>query len=274
MKIIDLNENHETTWLNCLEDWSDEMKEAGEGKKIWYEKHRRKGLRVKLALEQEQVIGMIQYIPIEHSHVKGRNLYFIYCIWVHGHKQGVGNRQHRGTGIALLDAAESDVRTLGAEGIAAWGLALPIWMRSSWYRKQGYKVADRDGIAHLLWKPFTAEAQKPQWEKTAKKPENRKDAVVVTAFRNGWCQVQNINCERARKAASLFGPNVIYREIDTTESAALEEWGIADGIFVDDKLISTGPPLTIGKIEKRISRQLRRKRLSPPKDGNLSPISR
>jgi len=261
MNIIDLNEGHESTWLNCLEDWSDEMKESGNGKKNWYSRYKDKGLRVKLALEKEQVIGMIQYIPIEHSHVKGESLYFIYCIWVHGHKQGIGNHQHRGTGKALLQAAESDVRNLGAKGIAAWGLAMPIWMKSSWYRKQGYRVADRDGIAHLVWKPFTTEAKKPQWIKMVKKPEYRKDRVVVTAFRNGWCQVQNINCERAKKAASQFGSRVHYREIDTTEKTALEEWGISDGIFLDNKLISTGPPLTIEKIEKQINRQLRRKHL-------------
>ncbi len=55
-----------------------------------------------------------------------RSLYFILCIWVHGHKQGPGNLQKRGMGKALLQAAEDDARDLGAKGIAAWGLWLPI----------------------------------------------------------------------------------------------------------------------------------------------------
>ena len=51
-------------------------------------------------------------------------------------KQGVGNMQKRGTGIALLAAAEEDVKSRGADGLVAWGIALPFWMKASWYKKQ------------------------------------------------------------------------------------------------------------------------------------------
>ena len=91
---------------------------------------------------------MIQYLPIEQSSVEGSGLYFIPCIWVHGHKQGRGNFQGRGMGRALLEAAEEDARALGAQGMAAWGLWLPFWMRAS-CSKHGYRSADRDGIASL-----------------------------------------------------------------------------------------------------------------------------
>ena len=33
--------------------------------------------------------------------------------------------------------------------MAAWGLALPIWMRASWFKKHGYRKADRRGFATL-----------------------------------------------------------------------------------------------------------------------------
>jgi len=46
-----------------------------------------KGLGVKLALNQEdKAIGMIQYLPVEHSYAEGKNLYAILCTWVHGYK--------------------------------------------------------------------------------------------------------------------------------------------------------------------------------------------
>jgi len=85
------------------------------------------------------------------------------CIWVHGHKQGRGNFQGHGMGSALLDAAEADARALGAKGLAAWGLWLPFWMKASWFKRHGYRKADRQGIAVLLWKPFTGDAQPPRW---------------------------------------------------------------------------------------------------------------
>ena len=93
----------------------------------------------------------------------GSGLYFIPCIWVHGHKQGRGNFQGRGMGSALLAAAEEDARALGAKGMAAWGLWLPFWMRASWFKKHGYRSVDRDGIASLVWKPFAADARPPRW---------------------------------------------------------------------------------------------------------------
>ena len=78
MKIIDLTEEHRNIYFVCLEDWSDEMKEAGNHKRLWYEAMKDKGLRVKLALDHDGIAGgMIQYFPIEHSFVEGKELYFI-----------------------------------------------------------------------------------------------------------------------------------------------------------------------------------------------------
>ena len=36
MKIIDLEEKYNHLYFMCLEDWSDEMKEAGDHKENWY----------------------------------------------------------------------------------------------------------------------------------------------------------------------------------------------------------------------------------------------
>lgn len=44
-------------------------------------KMKAQGLRVKLALnERGKVGGGIQYIPIEHAAVEGRDLYFVECL--------------------------------------------------------------------------------------------------------------------------------------------------------------------------------------------------
>ena len=96
MKIIDLSTEHENTYFCCLEDWSDEMKEAGDHKQRWYGRMKDKGVRVKLAQDDDGVIGgMIQYMPIEHSIFEGENLFAVLCIWVHGYKEGVGDYQKK-----------------------------------------------------------------------------------------------------------------------------------------------------------------------------------
>ena len=259
MQIIDLTQQHEEPFFKCLEEWSDEMKDAGDHKACWCRKFAERGLRVKLALDDAGTVGgMIQYLPIEESPAEGKELYFILCIWVHGYKQGPGNFQKRGMGKAMLQAAEDDARALGAKGMAAWGLWLPIWMKASWFKRNGYKKADRDGLRLLVWKPFQNDAEPPQWIKQRKTPRRIPGQVTVTAFINGWCPGQNIVFERAKRACAEFGDEVLFQPIDTSDRAVLLEWGISDSLFIDGKRVSKGPPLAYDKIVKLISKRVRR----------------
>jgi GNAT superfamily N-acetyltransferase len=217
-----------------------------------------KGLRVKIAIEDGIACGMIQYIPVEHSVIEGENLYFINCIWVHGHKQGIGNFQKKGIGKALLQAAEADIIAKGKKGMAAWGLSLPFWMKASWYKKQGYKKIDKTGVSVLLWKQFQKDALPPQWIKEKKKPEKIKGKVTVTSFINGWCPAQNIVHERAKRAAQEFGEIVQFQEIQTSNRAVFLEWGISDALFIDGKPIRTGTPPSFEKIKHKIKNNVNR----------------
>jgi len=259
MKIIDLTEEHREEYFLCLEDWSEEIKEAGDHKEIWYNKMRNKGLGVKLAVDDDgKVGGMIQYLPVEQSFIEGENLYFIHCIWVHGYKKGRGNFQKKGMGKALLEAAEADVKSNGAKGIAAWGISLPFWMKASWFKRHGYKKVDKDGMSVLLWKPFADDATPPKWIKRRKKPELIPGKVTVTAFINGWCPAQNLVFERAKRAASEFGDKVVFREINTFDRDVFLEWGTVDGLFIDDKSVRTGPPPSYTKIKKKIAKRVKK----------------
>jgi len=257
MKVIDLTEEHEALYFVCLEDWSEEMQEAGDHKQRWYHYMKDCGLRVKLVQDDEGVLaGMIQYLPIEQSPVEGRDMYYILCIWIHGHKEGRGDFRKQGMGKALLAAAEQDARERGARAMVAWGMSLPIWMRSGWYKKQGYEKIDSIGIQSLLWKKFAEDAEPPRWIRQQKKPERLTGKVVVTGLVNGWCPSMNINFERARRAVTEFDDKVVFREIDTLERTAFLEWGLMDGVFIDGELISTGPPLSYDKIKRKIAKKL------------------
>lgn len=259
MEIFDLTEETQNEYFTCLEEWSDEMKDGVGRKTCWYKGMQGKGLRVKLARNDAGVVaGMIHYAPIEHSWIEGEDLYFVYCIWVHGHKEGRGDLRKRGIGKALLRAAEEDARGLGAKGLVVWGLLLPFFMRASWFKKQGYRKVDRTGMAALLWKTFSDNASPPRWIRVKKKPELVPGKVVVTALANGWCSGINGMIERARKVSSEFGDKVVYREIDTSTRAAVREWGLSDGLFVDRKGIYKGPPLTSEQIKKAIEKKVRK----------------
>jgi len=259
MKVIDLKDEYKKAYFICLEEWSDEMKESGNHKECWYNKVKDKGLCVKLVVDDKGDIGgMIQYMPIEHSFAEGVGLYMVKCIWVHGHKQGRGNFQKKGMGRALLKAAEEDVKNKGAKGLVVWGLSIPVWMKASWYKKQGYKKADKDRIKSLLWKPFSEDALPPKWIKRKKRPKKVSGKVIVTAFINGWCPAVNIVFERTKRVCGELGDKVEFKVIDTSYRDVFQEWGITDAIYINNKELRNGPPPSYKKIKRRITRKVRR----------------
>lgn len=260
MKVIDLTENHESLYFVCLEDWSDEMKEAGDHKSNWYCKMKDKGLGVKLAVDDNgEVGGMIQYVPIEYSSAEGKDLYFIKCIWVHGYKKGRGNFQKKGMGKALLQAAEADAKARGAKAMVAWGMSLPFWMKAAWFKKQGYTKVDKSGMQELIWKPFADDAVPPKWVKQVKKPlaGMNPGKITVTAFINGYCPAQNAVLERAKRAAAELGDRVVFQQINTFDRDIFLEWGISDALYIEDKEVSAGPPLSYEKILKLLSKRVK-----------------
>jgi N-acetylglutamate synthase-like GNAT family acetyltransferase len=257
MRIVDLTPEHERAYLHCLEPEEADIADGVERKRAWLAAARDKGLLVKLALDDDgEVAGMVQAMPIEHTHVLGEKLHFIHCIWVHSHDNGIGDRSGRGMGAALLEAVEQEARAAGSLGMAAWGLALPMWMRASWFKKHGFRAVDRDGIAKLLFKPFRDDARAPRWMAPGRAPWKEDGHVTVTCFNGGWCTLQNANCVRARRAAETHSGGVVFREIDTSDPEVARRVRQDYAVFVDDKQIGTGPPLR----EEKVLRVIEKKR--------------
>lgn len=258
MEVVDLRPDRPElleAWLDCLEPWNPDAREGRAGRAAWYEAMKDRGLFVKLALEGGAPVGFIQCVPIEESPMLGSDLYAILCIWVHGHRRGVGNHQGHGIGSALLVAAEEEARRRGARGMAAWGLAIPVWMRASWFRRHGYRRVDRQGISLLVFKRFTPDARAPAWAPRGAPPEPVPGRTTVTCFSNGWCSAMNASCERARRAAASFGDAVVVRTIDTRDPAVARHWGHSDALFIDRDEVRTGPPPS----ERRLRRLIRDK---------------
>lgn len=262
MQIVELTDDLKLAYFHCLEDWSSEIKEGISHKEKWYNRMKDKGLGVRIALnEEKQPVGMIHYIPIEFSFAEGKDLYFILCIWVHGYKnKGVGNYQKRGIGRALLKAAEEDVNRRGKKGMVAWGIPLPVFMRASWFKNQGYIPVDKQGFLGpvLLWKPFSEEALPPQWIKTPKEPELIDGKVTVNAYLSGWCPAYNMTFERAKKVAAEFGEAVVFKQINAFESEDQNHWKIADDLYINDKKVTIGPPPSYEKLQRKIKKEARK----------------
>lgn len=259
MKIVDIKEQYYPTYACCFEEWSEEMTNAGDYKRIWYDCMKDRGLGVKLAIDDDgEVCGMIQYLPAEYSFIEGDGFYLITCIWVYGYEdKGIGNRQNKGIGTALLQAVEDELKKKGIKGIAAWGLSQPFWMPTSFYKKHGFKTADSRGIQELVWKAYDEDVKSPRWLRMRKRPQQEEGKVLITAFISGWCTVVNVGFENFRKAAKELGDKVEFRTINTLDSETIREWGMTDAIFIDDQEIDLGPPPSYEDTLKIITDKLR-----------------
>ncbi|MEJ2678991.1 MAG: GNAT family N-acetyltransferase [Gemmatimonadota bacterium] len=258
MQVIDLDDALCPLYFRCLEERSTETAEAEEHRARWYESFRDRGLGVKLARADDgRIVGMIQYMPAEQAFIDGRDLYFVLCLRVLPAEAGEAPR--RGVGSALLAAAEDDARARGACGVAAWGMALPPGLRASWFRRRGYRRADSQGRRVLLWKPFDDHAEPPRWIRGGDPaaPGDGHGRVRVTAFRNGWCSLQNVVFERARRAAADFGDEAVFECVDTADPGAVQAWGQVDGLFIDGVPVRTNPPPSYRKLHARLARAVR-----------------
>jgi len=261
MKIVDLSPEYESLYQVCLEDWSDDMREAGGHKARWVEAMKPNGLRVKIALDDDgKAVGFIEYLPMEYSIAEGGDGYFINCIWVHGHKQGVGDMRKRGYGSALLAAAEEDAKARGAKGMAAYGLAIPVWIPASFFRARGYRAVDKDGIARLMFKPFAPDAGAPKLIKPRKKPKAGQNPgrVTVTFLLDGYCPGRNIAYERTKRAVAEFGDQAALETVDVLDRQMYLQWGMRNELFIEDKHIGFGPPPSYEKIKRLIEKRVRR----------------
>ena len=122
----------------------------------------------------------------------------------------------------------------------------------------GYKKVDKMGIQVLLWKPFSDDAIPPKLIRQKKTPEKIEGQVTVTSFIKGWCPAQNMVYERAKRAVSELGDKVVFQEINTFDRTVALEWGIEDGLFIDDKKINTGPPPSFQKIKRKIQKRIKK----------------
>jgi hypothetical protein len=55
-----------------------------------------------------------------------------------------------------------------------------------------------------------------------------------------------------------MGDRVVFNGIDTSDKSTFLEWGISDGLFIDDKAVRTGPPPSYEKLRKLIAKRVRR----------------
>ncbi len=265
MNLIDVDSSTEGTFLRCLHDERPDDPRVVALRRRWFEAKRERGLRAKvLKLDSGEIAALCQAIPIEETHLAGEDLLTILCIWVHGYDHHIGNRQGNGYGRLILESIEEDARGSEFAGVAAWGMDFPYWNPVSFYEHMGYTRVDQEGMAVLVWKPFSDAAVAPAYRRQAKRPLGDPNRISVFAFLNGWCMGACSQCVTAREAVAGLQHVVDYHEIDTSDRETLREWGISDGVFVEGEPHRPNePPCTSEVMRGDLVEVARRKGLRP-----------
>ncbi len=238
MKILEIDENTEDTFFRCLHDEKPQNPEITRIRKEWYAKMKTKGLRAKVIIDDnETVVGLCQYLPIEHSPFEGKALMAILCMWIHGYEHLVGNQQSKGYGRLFLEYVERDARESGYKGVAVWGKDFPHWNPVSFYEHMGYIRTDKNGYDVLVWKNWDDSADAPKIRRIPiPKPEEGK--VKLTAYLCGWCGDEIDSALNAQKVAKEMEEIACCSIIDISSTPK-----IGDLLYFDDKPYRPdGPP--------------------------------
>ncbi|MCG8640823.1 MAG: GNAT family N-acetyltransferase [Desulfobacterales bacterium] len=115
-KVCKNNDAECNAFLKCLKVWNDSHSSR---KEDWMN-FIGDDLNVIMKKEGDDYVGMIQYVPIEYSFTKGKNMYFIQCIWINGYDQAFGSKQRKGYGTEILKQAIDDVKSKDTDAIVAW----------------------------------------------------------------------------------------------------------------------------------------------------------
>ena len=183
--------------------------------------------------EAGRVVGHLYWAPSERALVPYRleeGAAFLYCEWVQRGFQG------RGTMRLLFDAFVEELRAAGCKGILVDGTEIEGYMHRRHFEKRGFRPLG-EGLPMYL--PLN---QETVWVEllTPRIPTERTVPVDVLIIGSRFCPVGATTVLYLRRAAEDFPGQVVLREVPAGREA-LEQYGVADGIFLNGRTCFFAP---------------------------------
>ncbi len=207
----------------------------------WFRDMHKRGLRIKVALQDGKHVGFAYMLPIEISPwgPLGQDLLFIPCL--------VSDAKNQGVGRALIDSAEKAAREQSKIGILTMAYFPDFFfMPGEFFERCGFKIVksralnDENLTEALMLKAFEDIAPDVDFLERGYKYEHVTDKIVVDLFWNPFCQTSVIEANRVKKVSEEYGDKVILKEYKIHDRDDLLEHGIFRGIFVNGKEIYWG----------------------------------
>ena len=256
MRLVEIDETTEGTFYRCLHDEIPADPRVMAMRREWRAKYQPKGHRGKVMIDDlGQVVGLTNYIPVEHSPYEGENLMAILCMWIHGYDHLVGNQQSRGYGRFMLKEIEADALNSGCNGVTVWAKDYAAWNPVSFYEHMGYERVDQSGLDVLVWKRFNQKAKPPSFLKRQYVVEVGKTGKIqVTSISNGWCRGGCQQCVMVRDAVAEIGSQAVLTEVYAHEKSDMRVRGESiDVVYIDgDPFRPDGPPATKSEFKQAV----------------------
>ncbi len=256
MRLVEIDATTEDTFFRCLHDEVPADPRVMAMRRAWRARYEPLGHRGKVLFDdEERVVGLTNYIPIEHSPYEGDNLMAILCMWIHGYEHLVGNQQGQGYGRFMLEAIEADARASGCDGVCVWAKDYDAWNPISFYEHMGYERADVQGLDVLAWKPFSPQARPPRLLPRRVPPRDAGDGRVrVTSVSNGWCGGGCQQCMLARDALTGLEQEATLVEVYAHSKADMRARGESiDVLYLDDEPFRPdGPPAGVEDLRQAV----------------------
>ncbi len=236
MQLKDVDPATEDAFLRCLHLETPADPDVMAIRRRWYDRYKDRGLHAKVLVDDDNnVVALAQWVPIEISPFLGEGLAAILCMWVHGYDHHIGNQQKRGYGRQTLAGVEQEITAAGFKGIVAWGMDFPYWNPVSWYLSQGYEKVDQRGPEVLVWKKRAEDATPPRFVQKSTDIPTDPDKPTITVYLNAWCGGGCTYTHQARCAAQQLGDKVAYHEFNTDTKEDLLKHGHDYGLYVNGK---------------------------------------
>ncbi len=237
MKIVDLTVQTIDDSINLCIGSKPGDEQAREEKRRWLESRMPLRAGGKLAYQDGNLAGMVEFTPIEDSPfpVTGVGLLHINCLWV------LPRHQRRGLGKGLLKSCVQEAGRLGMKGVSVVADDNPVFMPSSFFLHQGFLSIEQRGHEELMLMDLK-ESRPPRFipaEYFAKTSGNK---VLVDVLYCSQCPWSVKTRSRIEKVAREFGHSVQVRCTRTDTRAKVEEMGDSRKILVDGKEVFLPTP--------------------------------
>ncbi|NIM95674.1 MAG: GNAT family N-acetyltransferase [Anaerolineales bacterium] len=204
-------------------------------KEWWRYHHNYLGLKTLVAYQGVKPVGHIEFMPIDYvpRPISGQDILIINCIHVAEPFKG------QGIGRALLGSVEDHAQRQ-AKGVAVLSRNFGSFMPLSYFEKMKYQPVDERDDETLMFKPIV-EVEAPAFLTQRYEPEHKENMINLDYFHCPQCPMSGYTLEGLQKHLKSHREEISLTVFEMSERKDVEQFGIAEGIFIDGVRVASLP---------------------------------